>query len=541
MSDGDLPVPDPNAISSVEGDGPPLMSSADAPPLMSLADEPPPPDPPTPMAPPPEPAEAPASVSPPASPPPDPEPDDGSPPMTPASGPQLSSQAPPSSPNASMDTDPPPSASNGVSSTEPAESASGDDAPSPDEGTEDIPVWPHSVLPLVAGAYEVNAYKRLPLAPWHTRFIEMEAEVNAQIQGTFTTGDATITSKSSVDNGLVQSFSTEFEWGEDWTVEPEAKFGKPKQKDPEKLEVEVEMSLKLTRSFKSNGLGGEASIELACVAVKFVKEHPDDEWEREYGEIEVTVTGQSDKGTVDVEFDGHKGSFEGVLAVNGVFKAAPDWGSIIKEELIPEWGVQLTCDALVGVAISVGIVAGGIGAIVVACGMIFEAWALEDMANETIPALTDAATQGYMEALKKEAPDGGGGESEAKDVASAHESGVTAGTKKRADVVRDSCGGDESKFDDWLEQNGSAVEAEVRKQLKEKTQKQLWTQKADQYANSWKASLPFSTSATQNDQYHAWSCIIGDCPADKGPEWMKLWLDHRVDDPDHPDRSAGSW
>jgi hypothetical protein len=60
-------------------------------------------------------------------------------------------------------------------------------------------------------------------------------------------------------------------------------------------------------------------------------------------------------------------------------------------------------ELLVGVAISVGIVAAGIGAIVIACDMIFEAWALEAMRDETIPALTDAATQGYMAALKKEA------------------------------------------------------------------------------------------------------------------------------------------
>jgi hypothetical protein len=107
--------------------------------------------------------------------------------------------------------------------------------------------------------------------------------------------------------------------------------------------------------------------------------------------------------------------------------------------------------------------------------------------------------------------------------------------------VKDKCGGDESKFDDWLAQNGSAVESAARDQFRDSTAKQLWTEKAKKCANSWLAHLPGSTSDTQNDQFHAWACIIGNSPATKGLEWMKLWLAHRVDDPDHPDRSAGDW
>jgi hypothetical protein len=157
------------------------------------------------------------------------------------------------------------------------------------------------------------------------------------------------------------------------------------------------------------------------------------------------------------------------------------------------------------------------------------------MRDEGIPARTDAATKGYMAGLRGQAE--GSAAATVGDEDGAFDAGAAAGKQRRLKMIAEKCGGDASEFDNWLKANGSEVESQSRAQIKVKIQKQMWTERAAEYAGAWT-----KTDAEKlTDQYYAWIYIIGSSPASMGGEWMSLWNSKRVYSDEFPGRSSGSW
>jgi hypothetical protein len=470
----------------------------------------------------------------------------------------------------------PPAADNGASST-PADGdngavmtpAVGVSTPPPSASTEDIPVWPHAVLQLTPedvapeieptepqeekeepnNAFQINYSGRL-LEPieWTVKYGKLTGQLEGKVSGTVTPKEATYT--SGWDKGIFTSFAKEFKWG-DWTSELEIKLGKPVEekeegKEEKKYLVEVEISGKTSREWSAGTLldtevSGEAEVELAASFIKIGKPRDDDNasWKPEAPEAKASVSG-STTGKYDLTDWGYPGTFDGTFGIEASLTFESDYTTAI-EDLIKDWGEELTCDVAADLVLAFSTVAGGVAAIVVNWMIILEGDELESMRSSTIPALTSSATQGFMDGVSGSSQ--GDSTAQITDPDHANAAGAAAGAKKRSEVISNKCGGDASMFDNWLQQgtNKQDVENAARASIQATIEESLWVAKAKEYAGSMKRKLPGGDGMTLHDQYMAWVYICGDSPASRGGKWLQTWLEYRIEDSDEPDRSAGNW
>ena len=534
----DVSDPSDAAASSPE-DEPPPMSPADEGAPMSSADDDAPVCSPA-DGPPPDPAESDA-----------PPPDDGSSLMTPANGASADAGTPPMTP-----VDP-----QTLVSSEPSTSNGASASPA-DDHTQDIPVWPHSVLELTAAdvapsdetetepaeapedkplgpAIDINRHDTLIEVDWSFKYVKVKGSLSLHLEGKLSPKEAQVT--SGWDQGLFVALANEFKWG-DWTVEPEIKFKRPVEEkdDPDNYLVEIEGACTASRAWScGEHIQGIASVEVALVAGKLGKSKTDPEakWECEAGEVTVTIS-SGYKGTVDTTDEGFPGSFEGSVSIDGQVAGEPEWDEII-ESYVEEWGADLTCEVVADLVLAASVVAGAILTLVVNGAIIWSAWKLEETRDVTIPTLADSATSGFMDGVA--GTNSGDPAAKMADADSAYKAGAAQGTKKRSDIVANKCDGDASKFDDWLKTHQDEVKSQAHDSFTEKLQIDLWTERAKDAAGSWKRSLPGGDAQALEDQYYAWIYIIGDCPVSRGGKWLNLWLANRVDVTDNPDRSAGNW
>jgi hypothetical protein len=312
------------------------------------------------------------------------------------------------------------------------------------------------------------------------------------------------------------------------------------QTEENKFEVEVEGGCAASRTFKvrPDWPPGEVSVEIALVAVKFGRSNESGaEWEHELGEIKIKIAGAV-KGKGATDSIGFPGQFEGAFEVSGEFAMQPHWGVIIAD-LAKSWGADLTCDVVAGLAIPIGMALAGIATIVMAFGALWEEWNLDRIRSVT-PTLVDNGVRGHMAGLRGQAT--GDPNAQVQDADSAFSAGAASGTTSRSKIIATKCGGDASKFEDWLQSHAGEVEAEARKEIDKKIHRDLWRERADHYAHSLLSYLPGSESGTLRDQYNAWTFIIGgQSPKALGGDWLDLWLAHRVADSVFPERSAGDW
>ena len=371
-------------------------------------------------------------------------------------------------------------------------------------------------------------------------YFEVESSgLQIEFAGKFTPQNSTIIATAGWDNGLGLTLSHEFKDGA-WKLEPKLKFQTPidvSGDDPDKSKTWVQISGGAEGSYSwSNGFA--VALEILLIGLKVSKE-PGGKWEHEEGSLDCTANANW-TGSLTVDL----GKFEGTVKVSGKLGLKPEWGEIFKQ-LLEKYGEDLAIDVIIELAIDLSMVAGGIFAIVIAFQSIFDTMELERMRDETIPKLTDATAQGYLDGVNGK--EDGKPDSEDPDMKSAYSAGLAAGSNKRATIITYKCSGDAGRFDEWLAKNVDELTSHVRAQTKEKLQKDMWTYKADGYAGSWKRVLPGSDGMTQNDQYYAWIFIIGfDSPKQMGASWHKLWLDHRVYNGSEsptlwPGRNDGDW
>jgi hypothetical protein len=231
---------------------------------------------------------------------------------------------------------------------------------------------------------------------------------------------------------------------------------------------------------------------------------------------------------------GLPGSFEGTLKIAGKVVVEPNWDKILKEA-IKEFGKDLTFDVAATAALTVAVVAGGVATIVIGVIEILDAWELMDMRDIIIPERVSAGTKGYMDGLH--------GRAAGKDgitlvsATAAYDASAALGKKQREKLIAEKCEGDPAIFDRWLADHEKEVESQARGQITVKLQRQLYTQKAGEYAGS----MRYSDTEKLQNQHYAWIYIIGNSPVSKGGDWLALWTKTRTPDPSHPDRTAGNW
>jgi len=199
-----------------------------------------------------------------------------------------------------------------------------------------------------------------------------------------------------------------------------------------KLSVDAKWKL------QPSGIG----LQVSCIIASIAKDQKSGDWSTKA----CTLEGEASKDVplASVPIGDGTWTASGVVSLKLDLDAEPDWGNIALDAV-----KLLGADAL----IVVSMVAGGIATIAVACIEIWEGWALEDLAKQ-LDASEKSAVAGYMTALGVNTADDGGD-------SGAYSQGQQSGASTQQSVIDNQCGGDASKFSDWMTQNADAVKSQA--------------------------------------------------------------------------------